>query len=152
MIALTIRIALVALSLVGSQVGLAVAAGPPKLDVGPSCDAAVRFGLGFGRNKKACIDDENTARDAIAKSWSQYSADHKTLCVGMVNAGGPPSYVELGSCLEMMKDAAEIRQNAAEDDPLGNPAAQPASRRTKMSRAPMPPQRPTSAQNPPNSP
>ena len=90
MIAFAVRIALVALSL-GSQMGLAVAAGPPKLDVGPSCDAAVRYALSLGRDNKACMNDEHTAQDAITKNWSQYSAIHKTQWVGMVNAGGPPS-------------------------------------------------------------
>ena len=108
MIASAIRITLVALS-IAAQAGFAAAAGPPKLDIRPSCEAAVRFALTAGRDEKACLDDEHTAQDAVSKSWSQYSADHKTQCVGMVNAGGPPSYVELQSCLEMMRDAATIR-------------------------------------------
>jgi hypothetical protein len=146
MIASAIRITIVALS-IAAQAGLAVAAGPPKLDTRPSCEAAVRFALTAGRDEKACFDDEHTAQDAVTKSWSQYSADDKTQCVGMVNAGGPPSYVELQSCLEMMRDAAAIQ-----DDSLGNPATQPAARTNKSSPAPMSQQPPPIAQNSPNSP
>ena len=145
-----IRTALVASS-IAAQAGLAVAADPPKLDIRPSCEAAVRFALTAGRDEKACFDDEHTAQDAVTKSWSQYSADDKTQCVGMVNAGGPPSYVELQSCLEMMRDAATI-QNDSQDDPLGNPATQPAARTSKMTPAPMSLQPPSTAQKSPNSP
>ena len=150
MIASAIRITFVALS-IGTQAGLAIAAGPPKLDIRPSCEAAVRFALTAGRDEKACFDDEHTAQDAVTKSWSRYSADDKTQCVGMVNAGGPPSYVELQSCLEMMRDAATI-PNDPQDDALGNPASQPATRTNKRSPAPMPQQPPPTGQNSPNSP
>jgi hypothetical protein len=47
----------------------------------------------------------------------------------MVTTGGPPSFVELLSCLEVMRDAAAIHQNdPGKDDPSGNPA-----RRKQMS-------------------
>jgi hypothetical protein len=148
MIASAIRITFVALS-IGTQAGLAVAAGPPKLDIRPSCEAAVRYALTAGRDEKACFDDERTAQDAVTKGWSQYSADDKAQCVGMVNAGGPPSYVELQSCLEMMRDAAAI-QNDSQDDPLGNPPTRPATRTSRASPAPMPQQPHPPAQSSPN--
>ena len=109
MIAFVARIALLTLSL-GWQVGLAVADSPPKLNAGPSCDAAARGAISLGRNKDACMSDERDAKDALTKTWSQYSRVHKTQCVGMTNRGGPPSYVELISCLDIMKDAAEIHK------------------------------------------
>ena len=128
-----LRIALVAVSL-GSQVVLAFADSPPKLNAGPSCDAAAQFALSFGRNKTACMDDERAAQDQLTKNWSQYSAPHRSQCVGMVTTGGPPSFVELLSCLEIMRDAAAIHQNdPGNDDPLGNPAAQATPRRKQMS-------------------
>ena len=98
MIAFVARIALVALSL-GTQVGLAIADGPAKLNVAPSCDAAARGAISLGRNAEACMDDEREARDLLTKNWSQYSRAHKTQCVGMTTRGGPSSYVELISCL-----------------------------------------------------
>jgi hypothetical protein len=90
----------------GAQGVIAHAAAPPKLDVGPSCDAAASYAGLVGRDKAACMGDENDALDALKKNWSQYSPTDKTDCVGMVKTGGPPSYVELLSCLEMMSGVA----------------------------------------------
>jgi hypothetical protein len=118
------RIALVALSL-GSQVGLAVADGPPKLNVVPSCDAAARGAMSLGRNSKLCMDDERAAEDMLAINWSQYSRAHKTQCVGMTTRSGSSSYVELISCLDIMKDAAAIHKADALSggkNPKGNPS------------------------------
>jgi hypothetical protein len=139
MIGFVATIALVALSL-GSQVGLATADGPPKLNVAPSCDAAARGSV--GRNAQSCMDDEREAKDSLTKTWLQYSRAHKTPCVGMTTRGGPSSYVELISCLEIMKDAAAIYKT----DPLfGNlektpmKPTQPANRSTKTIGASAPP-------------
>jgi hypothetical protein len=88
--------------------------GPPKLNVGPSCDAAARVAIVTGRNKEACMGDEQAAQDEITKKWSKYASVDKTLCVGMNRTGGPSSYVELLSCLEIMTDAKIIFKN----DPL----------------------------------
>jgi hypothetical protein len=135
MIAFVARIALVALSL-GSQVGLAIADGPAKLNAAPSCDAAARGAISLGRNADACMDDEREARDLLTKNWSQYSRAHKTQCVGMTTRGGPASYVELISCLDIMKDAAAIYKadplfGNFTKNPKGNPPNQRANRSPK---------------------
>jgi hypothetical protein len=135
MIALVARIGLVVMSL-GSQVGFAVADGPPKLNVGPSCDAAARGAVSLGRNAEACMGDERAAQDQLTKNWSQYSRAHKTQCVGMTTRGGPSSYVELISCLDIMKDAAAIyKADPLSGDfgktPKGNPPNQPSNRNPK---------------------
>jgi len=109
MIAFAVGIALVVISL-GSQIGLAVADSPPKLNAGPSCDAAARGAISNGRDKAACMGDERQAEDVLTKNWSQYTGAHKTQCVGMTNRGGSPSYVELISCLDIMRDAAAINK------------------------------------------
>jgi hypothetical protein len=88
--------------------------GPPVLQVGPSCEAAGRGAVVLGRNKEACLADENAALDTLKQNWSKYAATDKTLCLGMETTGGPASYVELLSCLEVNRDARNI-QNA---DPL----------------------------------
>ena len=98
MIAFVTRIAVVTLSL-GQQVGLAVADGPPKLNVAPSCDGATRSSINIGRDNEACMGDERDARNLLTKNWSQYSRAHKTQCVDMAR-GGPSSYIELISCLD----------------------------------------------------
>jgi hypothetical protein len=77
---------------------------PPKLDVAPSCEAAARGAITAGRDKDACLNDEQTA-----ENWSKYDPVDKAQCVGNVKTGGPASYVELLSCLEIMRDAKTIR-------------------------------------------
>jgi hypothetical protein len=88
--------------------------GPPILQVGPSCEAAGRGAVVLGRNKEACLADENAALSTLKQNWPKYATSDKTLCMGMVSTGGPASYVELLSCLEINRDARDI-QNA---DPL----------------------------------
>ena len=67
-----------------------------------------------GRNKESCLADETTALDTLKQNWSKYQASDKTECVALENSGGPASYVELLSCLEVRRDARTIK-NA---DPL----------------------------------
>src|SRR5450432_886845 len=64
------------------------AGGPPTLQVGPSCEAAGQGSIVLGRNKESCLADEATAQDTMKQNWSKYSADDKTMCVGMEKAGG----------------------------------------------------------------
>jgi hypothetical protein len=78
------------------------------------------------------MGDERAAQDQLTKNWSQYSRAHKTQCVGMTTRGGPSSYVELISCLDIMKDAAAIYKAAPLfGDPKGNPPNQPSNRSPK---------------------
>ena len=91
----------------------ASAGGPPPLNVGPSCDAASRGAVILGRDKKACLADETTAQDTLKQNWSKYAAADKSECIGMVTTGGPASYVELLSCVEILRDARNIRNTDA---------------------------------------
>jgi hypothetical protein len=88
----------------------ALAEGPPKLDVSPSCNAAYRGAISAARDKESCLADERAAEQTLNQSWSKYNADDKTQCIGNVKTGGPASYVELLSCLEIMRDAKQIRE------------------------------------------
>jgi hypothetical protein len=104
----------------GIMFGLAVvpaaADDPPMLNMGPTCDAAGAGAIAAGRDKQACMKEETEARDLLTKNWSQYRPGDRTQCVGMVSNGGPPSYVELISCLETMKGAAAISKTEPGDD------------------------------------
>jgi hypothetical protein len=117
MSAFAVRIASLAILLGGSVVALADS--PPELNVGPSCDAAARGAIAAGRDREACMGDERAAKDILAKGWDKYAPADKSQCVGMNGKGGPASYVELLSCLEIMRDAKSIR----ETDSLAPPAA-----------------------------
>jgi hypothetical protein len=97
--------------------------GPPPLQVDQSCEAAGRGAVVLGRDKKACLADETTAQNTLKQNWSKYSAADKTQCIGMEKTGGPASYVELLSCLEIMRDARNIQKGdvLGADDSANNP-------------------------------
>ena len=97
------------------QTGRTQGGGPPTLQVGPSCDAAGRGSVVLGRNKEACLADETDAQNTLKLNWPKYLATDKTICPGMTTAGGPASYVELVTCLEVLRDARSIEAT----DPLG---------------------------------
>jgi hypothetical protein len=109
MMAFVAGIAIVAMSL-GSQVELAVADSPPKLKVGPSCNAAARAAITLGRTTEMCMGDERAAQDQLTNNWSQYSRAHKTWCVGMTTT---PLFGDFGK------------------NPKGYPSNQPATRNPK---------------------
>jgi hypothetical protein len=92
--------------LMGVSVAMA-AEQPPQLNVGPACDAAAAQGLN-GRNKDACMKEENDARAALADKWKDFDARQHARCADLVRMGGPPSYVELLTCLEMAQQAKQI--------------------------------------------
>jgi len=119
----------IAVVLLGLPAAAAPADGPPKLDVTVSCNGAARGAISAGRDRESCLADERAAQDVLAQNWSKFSAADKTQCIGNVNTGGPPSYVELLSCLEVMKDAKEIREAgpAVQSD---RPAAVPPRRKS----------------------
>jgi hypothetical protein len=84
---------------------LAAAHEPPTFNVEPSCGAAGQVAIAPGRDKEACLRDERAARDQLAKNWDGYPAGDREKCTSLSTMGGPPSYVELISCLELMHDA-----------------------------------------------
>lgn len=98
--------ALLAVFLLSSQ--LVLAADPvPKFDAGRSCRSAGAAAVMGTRDTAACERDENNARAALEKEWSQVARSDQAHCVRLVTLGGSPSYVELLTCLEMAKSANE---------------------------------------------
>jgi hypothetical protein len=89
--------------------------------VGPSCEAAGRGAVLLGRNKEACLADENQALNTLKQNWSKYVAGDKTLCIGMESTGGPASYVELLSCIEVNRDARDIQSADPLEADLNSP-------------------------------
>jgi hypothetical protein len=105
------------------------AGGPPILQVGPSCEAAGSGSVVAGRNKDSCLADETTAQNTLKQNWPNYLTADKADCATLENNGGPASYVELLSCLEVMRDARTIRNTDPLESDLGpTPASGPAAR------------------------
>jgi hypothetical protein len=85
-----------------------VSSWPKAADLGDAAKSSAILGLtviAVWRTKEACLADEHVAESTIAENWSAYSAVDKTQCAATVNPGGPPSYVELLSCIEGLRDA-----------------------------------------------
>jgi len=97
-----ISVGLVLLSLAASQ-ALPVADTVPRFDIAASCGSADKSATGIGRPVQACRDDEEKARTALETRWSEYPANARTTCTEGASLGGPPSYVQLITCLEMTK-------------------------------------------------
>jgi hypothetical protein len=86
----------------------------PQLDVEPSCRAAAEAAMVVGRTGDNCRADEKNAREATAREWDSFSAADRRHCHSLVTTGGPPSYVELLSCLEVSRDARKVDQDRAQ--------------------------------------
>ncbi len=92
----------------GAHLTVAVADTVPKLDVAPSCDAAAVSGVD-GRTRKGCLDSEDRARAQLEQRWAEFSTGDRARCTGMTRTGGPASYVELLTCLELADAAAKLK-------------------------------------------
>ena len=58
----------------------------PAFDVKQSCRGAETTGMA-GRTIQMCIDSERATRDQLKKSWSEFNADDKALCMKMIKSG-----------------------------------------------------------------
>jgi len=97
--------------LTGSSPSIAAPDVVPKLNTRPSCESPALLRLTHGRHStEACMASEKEAHEFLVKHWVQYSKIDKTNCIGNVTQGGPPSYIELHSCLDTMRHARIIRE------------------------------------------
>jgi hypothetical protein len=53
---------------------------------------------------------EDAARKDLEKDWVKIPTAERTQCIGTVNVGGSPSYVELLICIEMMRDSRKHQE------------------------------------------
>jgi len=94
----------------------------PRTGVGRSRLGALLRGRTFGRGHPH-------------KKLAKYNTAEKIQCIRKVRTGGSASYVELLSCLEIMRDVKEIRE-AEQLVPTEQPAALAADRRHREEVAP----------------
>ena len=84
----------------------------PRYDVRATCRKAVALAGGSeGRNVENCMSGEDAARKDLEKEWAKVPAAERTQCIGTVAVGGSPSYVELLTCLEMMRDSRKHQED-----------------------------------------
>jgi hypothetical protein len=83
----------------------------PKFDVERTCRPAAAVGLP-GRTAAACQRDENEARTKLEQEWTRYNAAQRSQCKNFAGLDRAPSYIELLTCLEIAKQAAELPEES----------------------------------------
>jgi len=80
----------------------------PSFNPRPGCAAAVRVGAAEQRDIESCMRSENDAREKLKTDWKTFAVPDRQRCADRTMKGGPPSYVEVLTCLEMAKAAREL--------------------------------------------
>lgn len=93
----------------------------PRYDVQRACRGAAEAAVSPGRTSQSCEDDETSARATLDKQWSDYPDADRARCVRASSLGGPASYVDLLTCLDMAKSVRALPKDR--QDPLGIPPA-----------------------------
>ena len=84
----------------------AVADEVPTLNVGALCRAEAKEAPEFS---KACMADQNRAREDLVRQWAQFAPDSRARCTAMATSiAGAESYVELLTCLQMARDVKNL--------------------------------------------
>ena len=81
----------------------------PNFDARPGCSAGADAGIDIQPNIAACVQSEEQAKNELIKDWQNFSGTAKNQCVAEIRSGGPPSYIELLTCLEMERDADSMQ-------------------------------------------
>jgi hypothetical protein len=111
-----LKIALtVAVILGAASAALAKDSGPPNIDIQKTCRESSNSLSGLTGNDKqdfdVCINDEQAAREQLARDWANYPAPAKSACLKPKEF--LPSYVEWQSCIEMTRDVIKMRRDQA---------------------------------------
>jgi len=83
----------------------------PRFDVEATCRAAPALTPQDRSPYEGCMRDEMAAEGQLRAVWSGAAADARRECVQETQIGGPPSYVDVLTCLEM------YQANASSDAP-----------------------------------
>jgi len=99
---------LLALAVITGPPAAVAASSFPAFDTRPTCaDAAA--GISVTRTVERCQESEQQARDSLASQWSSFSTADEANCAAETRIGGFPSYVQLLTCLEMIRDARSLK-------------------------------------------
>jgi hypothetical protein len=101
------RLALTTFALAASLVA-AAAQEPPRFDATPGCRAGANSGVTPQPDLDRCVRNEHEVRDALVRQWAEFAAADKIRCVEKTHMGGPPSYIEVLTCLELARDARKL--------------------------------------------
>jgi hypothetical protein len=77
--------------------------------------------LSVSQSYESCMKDEGSARQQLIETWSKYTPQDKSRCVGQTEDGGVPGYVEVVECLLVtirVIDLADFLQHGRAGDPV----------------------------------
>src|SRR5262245_6108586 len=97
-------------ALLSASVVIPVAGNPPTLAVEAGCRETARMDPLGVVTVQTCMQQESDAREQLVKSWDTFSGTDRSHCRSLTKTGGMPSYVELLTCLEMSRDARQLRK------------------------------------------
>jgi hypothetical protein len=83
--------------------------GVPTFNVEPFCRAVASRAAPVG-DADVCLRQEREARDQLVKQWAQFPAADRAYCQQLHTIGGDPTYTELLTCLELQRDARNLRE------------------------------------------
>ena len=101
--------------LLGAHFATPVADNVPVLNIEPVCQGiAQQGGSSFhdpevAKQKQDCLQSENQVREDLVKQWPSFSTADRNACIQEATMGGDSSYTELLTCLEMARDARNLR-------------------------------------------
>ncbi len=90
-----------------------VADGVPTFNVESFCRRVAAMSQPFG-DVDLCVRRELEAREQLVKQWTQFPAADWAFCRELTTTGADPIYTELLTCLEMRRDARNLRQKDTE--------------------------------------
>jgi hypothetical protein len=76
---------------------------------GPFCRAVASRAAPAG-DKDICFVEEREARDQLVQQWSRFDPADRIYCERLATTGGDPTYTELLTCLELQRDARNLRE------------------------------------------
>jgi hypothetical protein len=87
----------------------------PQLNVDPVCHGIAQQAGSAGEKGgpdlafSQCVKNEQTTRQKLTGEWSTFIPSEKTNCVSEETSVSLPSYTDLATCLEMARDARQLK-------------------------------------------
>ena len=118
--------------MVGGHLLISVVDKVPDLNFEPICREGAAEIRSTRDDSQVCMTDEKTARDELAKKWSEFASEDRARCIRLSTNNRSASYVEVLTCLEM--DLAVKKMHQAAGTPTDAP--DPPRRRARESATP----------------
>jgi hypothetical protein len=106
-------VAAATIALAPATAAAAPAPQPPALDVTPLCRAVAQKTAPVDGYFRICMEREERAREELRAQWIQFDPRDRSHCLQLSRLGGLASYVDLLTCLELARDARNLRQRNA---------------------------------------